>query len=52
MPSTRTVPTVEAVPTVDASAPERSARRRRVGVEHLVLALVLLALYGIAVLLA
>ncbi|VXC50360.1 hypothetical protein [Nocardioides sp. AX2bis] len=46
MPSTRTVPIV------DASAPDRTARRRRVGLEHLALALVLLALYGIAVLLA
>jgi hypothetical protein len=40
------------VPTVDASAPDRTARQRRVGVEHLVLALAVLALYGLAVLLA
>lgn len=40
------------VPLVDVSAPERTARRRRVGAEHLVLALVLLALYGVAILVA
>ncbi len=35
-------------PTVDASAGVRSAQRRLVGLEHLVLTLVLLALYAVA----
>lgn len=36
------------IPTVDASAGVRSAQRRLVGLEHLVLTLVLLALYAVA----
>ena len=38
--------------TVDASADDRVARRRRVVVEHLVLALVLVGLYAVSMLVA